>query len=521
MNSNQVQILVAMVVYMAIVIGIGLIFAKKANKSSENYFLGGRSLGPWVTAMSAEASDMSGWLLMGLPGVAYWCGLADAAWTAIGLALGTYLNWLIVSKRLRRYSIRANNAITLPEFFSNRFREDKKVIMTLSALFILIFFTVYAASCFVTCGKLFSTLFGAPYVVMMIVGAAFVLLYTILGGFLAESASDFMQSIVMFIALGAVVIISTIKAGGIGQVIENAKNIPGFLELFGIAQPVLNEAGEQVVVNGVAQFGEAGVYEPLRIFSMLAWGLGYFGMPQVLLRFMAIRKEEELTRSRRIAMVWVLISLGIAVFIGVVGRELFPTAHLTATGAENIFITLAVTSLPAILAGFVMAGILAATISSSDSYLLIAASAFAKNIYQGIFKKKATDKQVMTVSRITLLAIAGVAILIALDENSVIFKIVSFAWAGFGATFGPLMLFSLFWKRTTKEGAIAGMVSGAAMVFIWKLVISKLGGIFAIYELLPAFIISSLFIVVVSLLTPKPSKEIEEDFEAAKVKSDF
>ena len=521
MNSNQVQILVAMVVYMAIVIGIGLIFAKKANKSSENYFLGGRSLGPWVTAMSAEASDMSGWLLMGLPGVAYWCGLADAAWTAIGLALGTYLNWLIVSKRLRRYSIRANNAITLPEFFSNRFREDKKVIMTLSALFILIFFTVYAASCFVTCGKLFSTLFGAPYVVMMIVGAAFVLLYTILGGFLAESASDFMQSIVMFIALGAVVIISTIKAGGIGQVIENAKNIPGFLELFGIAQPVLNEAGEQVVVNGVAQFGEAGVYEPLRIFSMLAWGLGYFGMPQVLLRFMAIRKEEELTRSRRIAMVWVLISLGIAVFIGVVGRELFPTAHLTATGAENIFITLAVTSLPAILAGFVMAGILAATISSSDSYLLIAASAFAKNIYQGIFKKKATDKQVMTVSRITLLAIAGVAILIALDENSVIFKIVSFAWAGFGATFGPLMLFSLFWKRTTREGAIAGMVSGAAMVFIWKLAISKLGGIFAIYELLPAFIISSLFIVVVSLLTPKPSKEIEEDFEAAKVKSDF
>lgn len=521
MNSNEIQILVAMVIYMAIVIGIGLIYAKKANKSSENYFLGGRSLGPWVTAMSAEASDMSGWLLMGLPGVAYWCGLADAAWTAIGLALGTYLNWLIISKRLRRYSIRANNAITLPEFFSNRFREKKKVIMTLSALFILIFFTVYAASCFVTCGKLFSTLFGAPYVTMMIVGAVFVLLYTILGGFLAESASDFMQSIVMFIALAAVVIISTVKAGGIHQVIENANNIPGFLELFGIAQPTLNEAGEQVVVNGVAQFGEAVPYSPLKIASMLAWGLGYFGMPQVLLRFMAIRKEEELTRSRRIAMIWVLISLGIAVFIGIVGRELFPVAHLTNTGAENIFITLATSSLPAILAGFVMAGILAATISSSDSYLLIAASAFAKNIYQGVVKKKATDKQVMVVSRITLLLIALIAIIIALDEDSVIFKIVSFAWAGFGATFGPLMIFSLFWKRTTREGAIAGMVSGAAMVFIWKLGISKLGGVFAIYELLPAFIISSLFIVVVSLLTPKPSKEIEEDFEAAKVKSDF
>lgn len=521
MNTNQIQILVAMVIYMAIVIGIGLIFAKKANKSSENYFLGGRSLGPWVTAMSAEASDMSGWLLMGLPGLAYWCGIGNALWTAVGLALGTYLNWLIVSKRLRRYSVRANNSITLPEFFSNRFREKKKVIMTLSALFILIFFTVYASSCFVTCGKLFSALFGAPYVPMMIVGALFVLLYTILGGFLAESASDFMQSIVMFIALAAVVIISTVKAGGIGQVVENMNNVPGFLELFGIAQPVLNEAGEQVVTNGVAQFGEAVSYSPLEIISMLAWGLGYFGMPQVLLRFMAIRKEEELTRSRRIAMIWVVISLGIAVFIGVVGRDVFPTTHLTNTSAENIFITLATSSLPAILAGFVMAGILAATISSSDSYLLIAASAFAKNIYQGVFKKKATDKQVMVVSRVTLLLIAVIAAIIALDKDSVIFKIVAFAWAGFGATFGPLMLFSLFWKRTTKEGAIAGMVSGAAMVFIWKLGISKLGGIFSIYELLPAFIISSLFIVVVSLLTPKPSKEIEEDFEAARKKSEI
>jgi sodium/proline symporter len=249
---------------------------------------------------------------------------------------------------------------------------------------------------------------------------------------------------------------------------------------------------------------------------MMAWGLGYFGMPQVLLRFMAIRKEEELKRSRRIATVWVVISLTVAVFIGIVGRQLFPVAHLTKSSAENIFITLATSSLPAILAGFVMAGILAATISSSDSYLLIAASAFSKNIFQGIFKKNATDKQVMTVSRITLLVLALIGIVIALDENSVIFQIVSFAWAGFGATFGPLMLFSLFWKRINKAGAIAGMVSGAGMVFLWKLVISKLGGAFAIYELLPAFIFSSIFIVVVSLLTKAPSKEIEEDFEAVK-----
>ncbi len=516
MSGNTIQILIAMIIYMAAVILIGVFYAKRANKNSEEYFLGGRSLGPWVTAMSAEASDMSGWLLMGLPGVAYWFGLADAAWTAIGLAIGTYLNWLLVSKRLRRYSVRANNSITLPEFFSNRFRESKKVIMFISAAFILIFFTVYASSCFVTCGKLFSTLFGTPYMAMMIIGAVFVLLYTILGGFLAESISDFMQAIVMIVALTVIVTISTINAGGIGAVIENANSIPGFLEFFGLASPTVDASGTQIVEAGKPLFGEASEYGILTICSMLAWGLGYFGMPQVLLRFMAIRKESELKRSRRIAMVWVVISLAVAVFIGIVGRQLFPTEHLTKPSAENIFITLATSSLPAILAGFVMAGILAATISSSDSYLLIAASAFAKNIFHGIFKKKATDKQVMIVSRITLLVLALIGIIIALDEESIIFQIVSFAWAGFGATFGPIMLFSLFWKRTNRAGAIAGMIGGGGMVFLWKLVISKLGGVFAIYELLPAFIFSCICIVVVSLLTKAPSKEIEEDFEAVR-----
>ena len=518
MDNNTLQILIAMVIYMAAVIGIGLVYAKRANKNSEEYYLGGRSLGPWITAMSAEASDMSGWLLMGLPGVAYWCGLADAFWTAFGLAVGTYLNWLIVSKRLRRYSVRTN-AITLPEFFSNRFRENKKTIMMIAAAFILIFFTVYASSCFVTCGKLFSTLFGTKYVSMMILGAVFVLIYTLLGGFLAESASDFMQSIVMIVALVVIVTVGTLSAGGLGQVMENASQIPGFMEFFGLAAPAVDAEGVQQVVNGVPQFGEAADYGLLTVCSMMAWGLGYFGMPQVLLRFMAIRKEEELTRSRRIAMVWVCISLAVAVFIGIVGRQLFPTAHLTKGAAENIFITLATSSLPPLLAGFVMAGILAATISSSDSYLLIAASAFAKNIYQGICKKDATDKQVMWVSRITLLVLALVGVVIALDENSVIFQIVSFAWAGFGATFGPLMLFSLFWKRVNKPGAIAGMVGGAGMVFLWKLVISGFGGVFAIYELLPAFLFSSVCIVVVSLLTKAPSKEIEADFEAVRSKN--
>ncbi len=501
-----------MLSYMTVVIIIGIVFAKRANANSEEYFLGGRSLGPWVTAMSAEASDMSGWLLMGLPGVAYWCGIADAAWTAIGLAVGTYINWLIVSKRLRRYSEAAGGAITLPEYFSNRFHEQSKVIMSIAAVFILIFFTVYASSCFVTCGKLFSTLFDMPYVPMMIVGAVFVLVYTIIGGFLAESASDFMQAIVMLIALTMVVLAGVSAAGGLDAVLLNAKSIPGFFEFFGMATPTTVD-GVQQVVDGQPQFGEAATYSMLTITSAMAWGLGYFGMPQVLLRFMAIRDENELTRSRRIAIVWVTISLTVAVFIGVVGRALFPTALTTSSEAENVFILLSTNLLPPLLAGFVMAGILAATISSSDSYLLIAASALAKNIYQAILKKEATEKQVMNVSRITLLVISAIAVVIAMDENSVIFTIVSFAWAGFGATFGPLMLLSLFWKRTTRAGAIAGMLGGGCMVFIWKLLVRPLGGAWNIYELLPAFIFSAICIVVVSLLTPPPSAEIQKEFD--------
>lgn len=518
MQEGSLQILIAMVCYMAVVIGIGIYFAKRSNQSSEDYFLGGRSLGPWVTAMSAEASDMSGWLLMGLPGVAYWCGLSDAAWTSIGLALGTYINWLLVAKRLRRYSAVAGDAITLPDFFSNRFHEKKKVIMTLSALFILIFFTVYASSCFVTCGKLFSTLFGASYQSMMIAGAVFVVIYTFLGGFLAESASDFMQAVVMIFALTVILITGTLAAGGLQAVVDNAKNIPGFFTFFGIASPSVDANGIQQVANGAPVFGEAGSYGFLTIISTLSWGLGYFGMPQVLLRFMAIRKTDELVRARRIATVWVVISLTAAVLIGLMGRAMFPVHETlnTASGAENVFIVLSRHLLPPLLAGLVMAGILAATISSSDSYLLIAASAVSLNIFKGILKKDASDKQVMTMSRIILLLIAVAGVVIAMDENSVIFTIVSFAWAGFGAVFGPIMLFSLFWKRTTQAGAVAGMVTGGVMVFLWNLVLKPLGGVFGIYELFPAFVLSCLVILVVSLLTPVPSAQIQQEFDLAR-----
>lgn len=381
--------------------------------------------------------------------------------------------------------------------------------MTISAVFILVFFTVYASSCFVTCGKLFSTLFDAPYQLMMVLGALFVILYTFLGGFLAESVSDFMQALVMIFALVVALVTGTAAAGGVGAVLENAKSIDGFLAFFGIATPVVDAAGVQQVANGAPVFGPSGEYGLLTVISTFSWGLGYFGVPQVLLRFMAIRQESELKKSRRIGTIWCVISLTAAVCIGVIGRALFPVepALLSSSGAENVFITLSQNLLPPLLAGLVMAGILAATISSSDSYLLIAASAVSKNIFQGILKRDASDKTVMRVSRVVLLAVTLVGVLIALDENSVIFTIVSFAWAGFGATFGPIMLFSLFWKRTTHTAAVAGMLSGGVMVFVWNLLLKPLGGVFGIYELFPAFVISCIVIVVVSLCSKEPSKE--------------
>lgn len=446
----------------------------------------------------------------------YFYGLSDAVWTAIGLLAGTYINWLIVAKRLHAYSIIAKDSITIPDFFSNRYKEKNKVIMTIAAIFILVFFTIYASSCFVTVGKLFSALFGFPYQSMMIAGAIFVIIYTFLGGFLAESTSDFMQGIVMIIALTIVLVTSVIYAGGPGAVIDNLKEIPGFLNFFGIASPEVVDKVQQVSQSGAPLFGKAGAYGFLKILSTLSWGLGYFGVPQVLLRFIAIRKSYEIKKSRRIATTWCAISLFAAVFIGLIGRAAFPTAHLTESGAESIFITLSTNLLPTVIAGVAMAGILAATISSSDSYLLIAASAVSKNIFQGLIKKNASDKQVMTVARFVLLAITILGIVIALDKNSVIFKVVSFAWAGFGATFGPIMLFSLFWKRATRQGAIAGMLAGAFMVFLWKLVIKPMGGVFGIYELLPAFLFSCLAIVIVSFLTKKPSEEIQQEFEKAK-----
>ncbi|NLN46363.1 MAG: sodium/proline symporter [Clostridiaceae bacterium] len=524
MTSQQVQILVGIAAYLLFAIGIGIWYAKKSNKGSEAYFLGDRGLGPWVAALSAEASDMSGWLLMGLPGVAYFTGAGEAVWTAIGLAIGTYLNWRLVAVRLRKYSQIAGNAITLPDFFSNRFKDSRRILMTIASVIILVFFSIYVGSQFVTFGKLFSFVFGSQdlYITMVVLGGIFVLAYTLLGGFLAESMTDFFQALLMIVALSLVVVIGVVQAGGLSTVLGQFREIPRFADLFGIATPVdavgnavSSAAGNvQAVVGGKGVFGAGASYSFLNIVSCLAWGLGYFGMPQVLLRFMAIRKPSQLHKSRRIAIVWCVLSLATAVSIGMVGRALLPGLLTTASEAETVFIHMAVSFFPPLIAGLILAGILAASMSSSDSYMLIASSAVARNLFGELFWKKANDKQIMWIARFTLAAVTGFGMYVALAGDDSIFRVVSYAWAGFGAAFGPLILFSLFWKRMNLPGAIAGMVAGGGVVVLWKAAISKIGGAFAVYELLPAFLLSCAAIVVVSLLTAPPSDEIVAEFES-------
>ncbi len=526
MNAANVQMLIAMGVYLVFTIGIGLWYSKKSSTNAEAYFLGGRGLGPWVAAMSAEASDMSGWLLLGLPGVAYFSGAGEAAWTAIGLAIGTWINWRVVARRLRSYSEIADNSITLPAFFSNRFHDKKHVLSTIAAIMLILFFSIYVGSQFVTFGKLFGYIFGAEtmYVRMVVFGAVFVLIYTFIGGFLAETMSDFIQGTLMFAVLVLVLAIGTVKAGGVGAVVANLANIPSFTDFFGIAVPVdaagaavSSAAGNaQAVVNGLGAFGPGAKYGFLSILSCLAWGLGYFGMPQVLLRFMAIEKPSRIPFARNVAVTWCVISLFAAIAIGMIGRSLMPSLLLTASEAETIFIHLAVDFFPPILAGFVLSGILAASISSSDSYMLIASSSLANDLVQNMTKQDLNDRLVMWIARLTQIAVTSFGIWVALSGNTSIFRVVSYAWAGLGAAFGPLMLFSLFWKRTTYEGAIAGMLTGGLTVFVWKNLVSRLGGVFGVYELLPAFVLSAVAILAVSLVTPKPSDEILGEFEAAR-----
>ena len=512
MGSNTITIIITIVVYLAGMVGIGAWFTKK-NKNTEDFYLGGRKLGPFVTAMSAEASDMSSWLLMGLPGVALIAGLAEASWTAIGLAVGTYVNWLIVAKRIRLYSSKID-AVTIPEFFSKRFGDDMGILKIFAALVIIIFFIPYTASGFSACGKLFESIFGVPYLTAMIVSGIVIVIYTTLGGFLAASTTDFIQSIVMTIALVVVLVFGINYAGGWDVVCDNAKNLAGYLNF-----TVTHGAGS--VSEAIAGTAGTKPYSALTIASTLAWGLGYFGMPHILLRFMAIEKVEKIKLARRVASVWVVISMAVAIVIGIVGYGVVKSGAVTGLqDSERIIIEIAKTISGegialAVIAGLILSGILAATMSTADSQLLAASSSISEDIMRAV-KVKVSDKKRMLVARASVVVIAIIAMFIAKNPDSKVFEIVSFAWAGFGATFGPVVLFALFYKRTNKWGALAGLVSGAIMVFAWKFGISKLGGAFAIYELLPAFIVACVFILVVSHVTKAPSQEILDDFEAVK-----
>ncbi len=511
MTTALWTILIAIGVYLFGMIIVGAMFSKK-NETAGDFYLGGRKLGPFVTAMSAEASDMSSWLLMGLPGVAYLTGIADAAWTAIGLAIGTYINWLIVAKRIRIYTAKANNSITIPDFFTNRYRDqDKKnILMLIAAVVIIIFFIPYTASGFSACGKLFSSLFGIDYQLAMVVSAVVIVLYTCLGGFSAASTTDFIQSIVMSIALIIVVVFGVNAAGGLEVVMDNANALPGYLSLTAMFD---------------SASGTASVYGPITIVSTLAWGLGYFGMPHILLRFMAIEDEKKLPMARRVGSIWVVISMAVAIFIGIVGYSVSKTGKISmleGTASETIIVELADLLskngiLFAFMAGIILAGILASTMSTADSQLLAASSSVSENVLKGFFNIRLSDAMTVVVARVCLVAISAVGIFLAADPNSSVFGIVSFAWAGFGAAFGPVVLAALFWKRSNMYGALAGMISGGAMVFIWKYLVRPLGGAWNIYELLPAFLVALAAIIIVSLLTPAPSKEIQDEFDAVKV----
>ena len=503
----DIIIIGTIIAYLVVMVAVGLIFSKK-NENVGDFYLGGRKLGPLVTAMSAEASDMSSWLLMGLPGVAYLTGGAEAGWTAIGLAIGTYLNWLFVAKRLRVYSQRCG-AITIPDFFAKRYKDKSKLIMGVSALIILIFFVPYTASGFSACGKLFSSLFGWDYHIAMIISAVIIISYTCTGGFLAASTTDLIQSIVMTLALVSIVIFGAGAAGGLGNVVDNAESMAGYFSLSHIHN---------------TETGGADKYTVLTIASILAWGLGYFGMPHILLRFMAIRDKEKIKTSRRIASVWVVISMGIAIFIGFIGNALSKSGKLDVldgNDSEKVVIKIAQYMSThhvglAVIAGLVFAGILACTMSTSDSQLLAASSSMSENILKGVFDIKLSDKVSMLVARAVLLVVAVLSIILAWNKDSSVFRVVSFAWAGFGATFGPVMLTALFWKRSNRWGAIAGLVVGAVMVFVWKFHIAPIGGVFAIYELLPAFLCALAAIIIVSLLTGAPEKEITDEFDTVK-----
>lgn len=494
----MISIILAFVLYLSFMIVIGMRYMRN-NETSSDFFLGGRQVGPWMTALSAEASDMSGWLLMGLPGLAYLGGMKEAFWTALGLIIGTYLNWLIVAKPLRKCTIAFGDSVTMPEFFTHRFKDKSRILSTISVILIIFFFTIYTASGFVACAKLFNSVFGMDYHLGLLIGVAVILVYTILGGYLAVCTTDFVQGALMFLALIVVGIVMMVVLGGPSEAMAKVGEFS--------ARAISGEFGQQMQDKFLANQN----YSVMSIVSALAWGLGYFGMPHILVRFMGIRSNKDVALSRRIATVWVVIAFAGALLVGSLGTVYHLPQVLAPAAAETIFSVSIQKMFPTFVAGIFLCAILAAAMSTADSQLLVASSAFSHDIYKGLIKKNASAKEILLVSRIAVLVISVIGFVLAWDENSSIFGLVSYAWAGFGATFGPLVLLALFWRSATARGATAGLIVGGITVILWH---NLQGGIFAVYELLPAFILCLVVTVVVSLLDKNKDPQMLAEFDA-------
>jgi sodium/proline symporter len=486
--GQNFQLILAFTLYMAIMMYIGLRFYKRT-ETNEDYFIAGRKLGSWVVSLSAQASDMSGWLLMGLPGYAYISGM-ESIWIAVGLAVGTYFNWKLVAKRFRDYTEVSGNSITIPSFLKNRFRDNTILLRTLSAVFILFFFLIYTASGFVAGGKLFSSVFGINYTVALLIGVFFVVTYTFLGGFFAVCWTDFFQGMLMFFAIIIVPAAAITSLGGPVSTIDKLRDLNEHL-----LNPLTSNIGQPITA--------------VAIISLLAWGLGYFGQPHILTRFMAIKSSKDVKKSRKIAMIWVVISLAAAVIIGLVGR-MYLGVELDGNTKETVYILMVNDLFPVFISGIFLSAILAAVMSTADSQLLVTASAITEDIYKAVARKEPSDKQMVWISRGAVILVTLIAFLFAVRENKTVLELVEYAWGGFGATFGPIVLFSLFWKRTTRNGAVAGILTGGIVTIIWSMLE---GGIFNLYEIVPGFILSALAIVIFSLLDKEPSEEITEEFK--------
>ncbi|MBD1565887.1 sodium/proline symporter PutP [Vibrio sp. SA48] len=481
--ENSFAITSTFILYLILMLAIGVI-AYQRTKNSSDYFLGGRSLGPWPAALSAGASDMSGWLLLGLPGYAYAAGI-EAFWLAGGLLLGTWANWLVNAKRLRTYSI-TTDSLTLPEFLSRRFNDKSKLIQTISAFFILLFFLFYTSSGLVAGGKLFETVFGLDYSTAVIIGTVCVVSYTLFGGFLAVSWTDLVQGLLMAAALMIVPIAA--MNGGFGQLNSDLSAInPELLTMWNDVK------GEPL--SAVA------------IISLVAWGLGYFGQPHILARFKASRSNKDLTTARRIAVIWTALSMAGALLVGLVGLiYVTNTASVELADGEKIFMLLVNAIFHPVVAGILLAAILAAIMSTADSQLLVSSSALAEDFYKQVIKQDATSEEIVRVGRFAVILISIVALVLAMTPDSSVLGLVSYAWAGFGAAFGPAVVLSLYWSRMNRNGALAGIIVGGITIVVWK---QLSGGWYDVYEIVPGMILSTAAIVIVSLMTGEPESSVK------------